>query len=215
MALGENIKRERMIPVRNRIVYNQLQQELEELKEQNLTLSEPNYDISAVLENLGKFEEENEIAKTHSKPKVEFFSHINDILEHCFMVAELDSSNLQILKANEVFCETLQIEPTEIGIRSLREFLVKEKATEWETFWEKLKKGEKVQTIVEFLPKNATEQEKLICSATLVSKPAHKSMIYILIAQNITTAMSTYKNNTTIELDIDKNLKSAKIIVKI
>lgn len=68
---------------------------------------------------------------------------------------------------------------------------------------------------MEFLPKNATEQEKIICSATLVGKPAHKSMIYILIAQNITMAMSAYKNNTTIELDIDKNLKSAKIIVKI
>lgn len=134
MALGENIKRERMIPVRNRIVYNQLQQELEELKEQNLTLSEPNYDISAVLENLGKFEEENEIAKTHSNSKVEFFSHSNDILEHCFMVAELDSANLQILKANETFCETLQIEPTELSVRSLREFFIKEKTAEWESF---------------------------------------------------------------------------------
>lgn len=215
MALGENIKRERMIPIRNRIVYNRLQQELEELKEQNLTLSESNYDISAVLENLGKFEEENEIAQTHSQQKVEFFSYTNDIFEHCFMFAELDSNNLQILKANEVFCKTLQIEPTEVGIRSLREFFVKEKTTEWDTFWEKLKKGEKVQTIVEFLPQSATEQEKLICSATLVSKPTHKSTIYILIAQNITTAIGAYKNNTTIELDIDKNLKSAKIIVKI
>jgi len=37
----------------------------------------------------------------------------------------------------------------------------------------------------------------------------------LLVAQNITTAISNYKNNTTIELDIDKNLKSAKIIVKI
>ncbi len=215
MALGENIKRERMIPVRNRIVYNRLQQELEELKDQNLTLSEPNYDISAALENLSKFEEENEIAQTHSKSKVEFFSHINDILEHCFMVAELDSSNLQILKANEIFCQALQITPTELHVRSLREFFVKEKTTEWDTFCEKLNKGERVQTMLEFLPKNATEQEKLICSATLVSKPAQQSTIYILIAQNITAAISAYRSNTTIEIDIDKKLKSAKIIVKI
>ncbi|MCS6796521.1 MAG: PAS domain-containing protein [Raineya sp.] len=216
MALGDNIKRERMIPIRNRIVYNQLQRELEELKEEKLNLNQPNYDISVALENLEHFEEENELSKQvhHKTQSFEFFAHWGDILENCFLTAEFDNS-WNILKANACFCDNLQIEPNEISVRSLKEFWVKEKTAEWESYWEKLLKGEKIQTIVEFLPKNASEQERIICSATLIAQIAQGKAKAILIAQNITSAVSAYKNNTTIELDIDKNLKSAKIIVKI
>jgi len=69
MALGENIKRERMIPVRNKIVYRNLEQELAEMREREKNSAEtPIFstdDIALSLQQLNHFEEESSLPHNH------------------------------------------------------------------------------------------------------------------------------------------------------
>lgn len=211
MALGENIKRERMIPVRNKIVYRNLEQELYEMKEKEQSFSEPvlsnKDDLALSLEQLNNFEEESSIAQTHFVQE----SMLN--LESVLLVLEMNLEG-QILKANNLICKTLQLDAADLTARTFREFIPKEKQADWLKCQENLHKGEKVQEILELLPKN---QEEKVLLASTICPIFHQGILQkiLLIAQDITTAISAYKNNTTIELDIDKSLKSAKIIVKI
>ncbi|MCU0439672.1 MAG: hypothetical protein MUC49_17415 [Raineya sp.] len=215
MALGENIKRERMIPVRNKIVYQNLEQELSELKQkEDYEYSESpffsNDDVAISLQQLNYFEEEHQ-TKHNFIQENDF--EIEHILQSTQLVAEI-SIDEKILKANNLFCKALHVENLEIGFRFIREFLLKEKLNEWVQSWEKVQKGEIVQEIIELQPKNS--EDKAILATTLY--PIFQQGILqkvIWISQDITKAICAYKNNTTIELDIDKNLKSAKIIVKI
>jgi len=212
MALGENIKRERMIPVRNKIVYRNLEQELAEMKEKEEVFSEPSFfstdDIALSLQQLNYFEEESSLGSTPLSQENIFFD-----VESFLLIVELNVEG-KILKANELICKTLKLELADLTARTFKEFLPKEKHSDWQKYQETLQKGEKVQTILELLPKN--QDEKVLLASTLCPIFQQRTLQKILlIAQDITTAISAYKNNTTIELDIDKNLKSAKIIVKI
>jgi hypothetical protein len=215
MALGENIKRERMIPVRNKIVYQNLEQEINELKQkEEYEYSESpffsNDDIAISLQQLNYFEEEHQI-KNNFIQENDF--DIEHILQSTQLIAEI-SIDEKISKANNLFCKALHVEDIEISFRFIREFLHKEKLNEWIQHWEKLQKGEIIQEILELQPKNT--EESIILATTLY--PIFQQGIFqkvIWISQDITKAICAYKNNTTIELDIDKNLKSAKIIVKI
>ncbi len=211
MALGENIKRERMIPVRNKIVYRNLEQELAELKEKEENLHNASFfsndDIALSLEQLNHFEEENSLAQNH------FVQDSIFDIESFLLVLEMNLEG-QILKANELFCKALQLDAADLTARTFKEFVPKEKQSDWQKHQEQLHKGEKIQGILELLPKN---QEEKILLASTICPIFHQGMLQkvLLVAQDITAAISAYKNNTTIELDIDKNLKSAKIIVKI
>lgn len=215
MALGENIKRERMIPVRNKIVYQNLEDELRELKQkEEYEYSESpffsNDDIAISLQQLNYFEEEHH-QKNNFIQEEDF--DIDHILQSTQLVAEI-SIDEKIIKANSLFCKALHLENLEISFRFIREFLLKEKLTEWVQHWEKVQKGEIVQEILELQPKNT--EDKVILATTLY--PIFQQGILqkvMWIGQDITKAICAYKSNTTIELDIDKNLKSAKIIVKI
>jgi PAS domain-containing protein len=211
MALGENIKRERMIPVHNKIVYRNLEQELAEMREREKNSAEPPIfstdDIALSLHQLNHFEEESSLPHNH------FIQESILDIESFLLVLELNLEG-QILKANELICKTLQLDAADLSTRTFKEFLPKEKQADWQRYQEILRKGEKIQDILELLPKN---QEEKILLASTICPIFHQGMLQkiLLVAQNITTAISNYKNNTTIELDIDKNLKSAKIIVKI
>ena len=211
MALGENIKRERMIPVRNKIVYRNLEKELAEMREKEETFSEPSFfstdDIALSLQQLNHFEEESSLPHTHLIQESIF-----DI-ESFLLVLELNLEG-QILKANELICKALQLDTADLTARTFKEFVPKEKQADWQKYQKTLHKGEKIQEILELLPKN---QEEKILLASTICPIFHQGMLQkiLLVAQDITLAISSYKNNTTIELDIDKNLKSAKIIVKI
>jgi len=215
MALGENIKRERMIPVRNKIVYQNLEDEIIALKQkEEYDFSEASFlnndDIAISLQQLNYFEEENN-QKNNFTQEEDF--DLEHILQSSQLLAEI-SIDEKIIKANGLFCKALHLENMEISFRFIREFLLKEKLPEWVQHWERLLKGEIVQEILEVQPKNT--EEKLILATTLY--PVFQQGIFqkaIWISQDITKAICAYKSNTTIELDIDKNLKSAKIIVKI
>jgi PAS domain-containing protein len=215
MALGENIKRERMIPIRNKIMYRNLEEELAEMKEKEFDFSETSFfsndEIAVSLKKLNYFEEESQ-TKTSFQTE-EHHPALDFILQSMLITADIGIDE-KILTANSLFCRALNLENLEIGIRYFKEFILKEKLSDWALHWEKVQKGEPIQEIIELQPRNT--EEKVILAATLY--PVHQQGILqkvVLMAQDITKAISAYKNNTTIELDIDKNLKSAKIIVKI
>jgi PAS domain-containing protein len=215
MALGENIKRERMIPIRNKIMYRNLEEELAEMKEKEFDFSETSFfsndEIAVSLQQLNYFEEESQ-TKTSFQTE-EHHPALDFILQSMLITADIGIDE-KILTANSLFCRALNLENLEIGIRYFKEFILKEKLSDWALHWEKVQKGEPIQEIIELQPRNT--EEKVILAATLY--PVHQQGILqkvVLMAQDITKAINAYKNNTTIELDIDKNLKSAKIIVKI
>jgi PAS domain-containing protein len=215
MALGENIKRERMIPIRNKIMYRNLEEELAEMKEKEFDFSETSFfsndEIAVSLQQLNYFEEESQ-TKTSFQTE-EHHPALDFILQSMLITADIGIDE-KILTANGLFCRALNLENLEIGIRYFKEFILKEKLSDWALHWEKVQKGEPIQEIIELQPRNT--EEKVILAATLY--PVHQQGILqkvVLMAQDITKAINAYKNNTTIELDIDKNLKSAKIIVKI
>ncbi|GAB4133642.1 MAG: hypothetical protein OHK0045_21560 [Raineya sp.] len=211
MALGENIKRERMIPVRNKIVYRNLEKELAEMREKEEHSAEPSFfsndDIALSLEQLNHFEEESSLQQAH------FLQESFLDVESFLLVLEMNIEG-QILRANDLICKSLQLDTADLTARTFKEFVPKEKQTDWQKYKETLQKGEKVQGIIELLPKN---QEEAILLAATICPVFQQGMLQkiLFLAQDITLAVSAYKNNTTIELDIDKNLKSAKIIVKI
>jgi PAS domain-containing protein len=215
MALGENIKRERMIPIRNKIMYRNLEEELAEMKEKEFDFSETSFfsndEIAVSLKKLNCFEEESQTKTSFQTEK--HHPTLDFILQSMLITADIGIDE-KILTANSLFCRALNLENLEIGIRYFKEFILKEKLSDWALHWEKVQKGEPIQEIIELQPRNI--EEKVILAAALY--PVHQQGILqkvVLMAQDITKAINAYKNNTTIELDIDKNLKSAKIIVKI
>lgn len=215
MALGENIKRERMIPIRNKIVYKSLEQELNDLKTENEEYrpSEPTFFSNPNLSfSLQQFTTDTNLEEEQQDTQVLW----EKIRQVCYLTMEL-SLEYKILKISDNMVKLLNIENLENPHQTiyLREFLPKEKLPEWQKRWEKLEKGDIQQDIIELLPQ-AHEEDKLILAATLYPVFEQGMLQKImLIAQNITQGISAYKSNTKIELDIDKNLKSAKIIVQL
>lgn len=198
MALGSNIKRERMIPIRNHIVYHQIQKELEMLKEQENLLAE-NYNLT----------EKTDYKQTYwYKPHNEF----TEIIDKYLLIAEI-APNGKIIQANKTFYETFCLQSNELESKHLKDFLPQQ--ISWEHCLERIHKEENFQAILELHPHHNTKQEAIICAVTIVPTNIQQGVHYLFIAQNITLPISTYRNNTTIELDIDKNLKSAKIVIKV
>ncbi|MDX1903758.1 MAG: hypothetical protein SFU27_06320 [Thermonemataceae bacterium] len=204
-----------MIPIRNKIVYKSLEQELNDFKteDEEYELSEPTFFSNPNLSfSLQQFTTDTNLEEEQQDSQVLW----EKIWQTYYLTMEL-SLEYKILKISDNMAKLLKIENLENPHQTiyLREFLPKEKLPEWQKRWEKLEKGDIQQDIIELLPQ-ANEEDKLILAATLY--PVFEQGILqkiMLIAQNITQGISAYKSNTKIELDIDKNLKSAKIIVQL
>lgn len=207
-----------MIPVRNKIMYRSLDdEEMTGFKEDSYDFSEntffKNDDIAIALEQLNHLEEQStQQVQSYQKQHP---SDLESLLRETHLFAEFNQDFL-LVAGNELLCRTLKIELAELGIRSLKEFLPRDKHPEWLQYWERLQKQEKIQDIAFMRAKDS--EEKIWVAFTLLALEITQGVVTkaMFVGQDITQAIGAVQHsNTTIELDIDKNLKSARIIVKI
>jgi PAS domain S-box-containing protein len=208
MALGDNIKRERLIPVRNKIIFQQLERELNEYNE------EKEFDKNNRNEEFNFFAEDDSFAKSLVPFNSETEMLLN-ALHTVALVAEFDI-NGDLQRANENFYDLLGYEIFEIAERNHLHLLVKDEKTEktHQELWEKLTKNYHQQGVWVF--KTKKDEPITLCGSYNVVLESNSSKIakIVFIGYNITEAIQKSSKNTVVELDLDSKLRSARIIVK-